>query len=291
MGHAKQCGPFSCRDGTRYNVMARTIAIANNKGGCGKTTTAANVAAALRLRGRDVLVIDADGQANLTAYLGVSNHAPGCTTFDAMRAPTTPFVEPVRVLDAAPANGSNPAPAGVLDVLPAVPDLSAVEAGLVGEPDRLTRFRTVADKYRTRYDCIIIDTPPAVGTLTVGALYAADAVIITVQPEFLAVQGLLSLTRAIDTLNANGANIDETRVLFTRYDRRKGLHRLTVEQVEAAGFRSYRTRIRDNVALGEAPAAGVDIFRYAPRSYGATDYGALADEIQASRPLDNRKQK
>ncbi len=277
--------------------MARIIAIANNKGGCGKTTTAANVAAALRLRGRDVLIIDADGQANLTAYLGVSNPAPGCTTFDALKAPITPFIEPLRVLDAAPYNGTNPeeTPAGVLDVLPAVPDLSAIEAGLVTEADRLTRFRTVADKYRTRYDCIIIDTPPAVGTLTVGALFAADAVIITVQPEFLAVQGLLSLSRAIDTLNENGANIVETRVLFTRYDRRKGLHRLTVEQVEAAGFRSYRTKIRDNVALGEAPAAGLDIFRYAPRSNGAADYSALADEIQERRPIKhvkhyNRKQ-
>lgn len=271
--------------------MARIIAIANNKGGCGKTTTAANVAAALRLRGRDVLIIDADGQANLTAYLGVSNPAPGSTTFDALKAPITPFIEPLRVLDAAPYNGTNPeeTPAGVLDVLPAVADLSAIEAGLVTEADRLTRFRTVADKYRTRYDCIIIDTPPAVGTLTVGALFAADAVIIAVQPEYLAVQGLLSLSRAIDTLNANGANIEETRVLFTRYDKRKGLHRLTVEQVEAAGFRSYRTKIRDNVALGEAPAAGLDIFRYAPRSNGAADYAALADEIQERRPIKHVK--
>lgn len=272
--------------------MARIIAIANNKGGCGKTTTAANVAAALRLGGLDVLIIDADGQANLTAYLGVSNPAPGFSTFDALKAPITPFIEPLRVLDAEPGTGA----AGVLDVLPAVPDLSAIEAGLVTEADRLTRFRTVADKYRTRYDCIIIDTPPAVGTLTVGALFAADAVIIAVQPEYLAVQGLLSLSRAIDTLNANGANIRETRVLFTRYDKRKGLHRLTVEQVEAAGFRSYRTKIRDNVALGEAPAAGLDIFRYAPRSNGAADYRALADEIQERRPIkhvkhNNSKQK
>ena len=266
--------------------MARIIAIANNKGGCGKTTTAANVAAALRLRGCDVLIIDADGQANLTAYLGVSNPAPGCTTFDALKAPTTPFIEPLRVLDAGTPDGS---PAGVLAVLPAVPDLSAVEAGLVTEADRLTRFRTVADKYRPRYDCIIIDTPPAVGTLTVGALYAADAVIITVQPEFLAVQGLLSLSRAIDTLNANGANIEETRVLFTQYDKRKGLHRLTVEQVEAAGFRVFRTKIRDNVALGEAPAAGLDIFRYAARSNGAADYAALADEIQERRPIKHTR--
>ena len=266
--------------------MARIIAIANNKGGVGKTTTAANLAAALRKRGRDVLIIDADGQANLTAYLGVSHPAPGCTTFDALKAVVTPFIVPLRVLDA---ERTEQGPAGVLDVLPAVSDLSAVEAGLVTEADRLTRFRTVADKYRDRYDCILIDTPPAVGTLTISALYAADAVIIAVQPQYLAVQGLISLTGVIDTLNANGAQIEETRILFTQFDKRKGLHRLTVEQVEAAGIPTYKTRIRDNVALGEAPAVGLDVLRYAPRSNGATDYNALADEIQARRPIKHVK--
>ena len=262
--------------------MARIIAIANNKGGCGKTTTAANVGAALRLRGRDVLIIDADGQANLTACLGVSPAPVGCTTFDALKTPTTPFIEPVRVLDAAPG-------CGVLDVLPAVADLAAIEAGLVTEADRLTRFRTVADKYRARYDCILIDTPPAVGMLTISALFAADAVIIAVQPQYLAVQGLISLNGIIDKLNAGGATIAETRVLFTQFDKRKGLHRLTVQQVDAAGFRVFRTKIRDNVALGEAPAVGLDIFRYAPRSNGAADYAALADEIQERRPIAHVK--
>ena len=270
--------------------MARIIAIANNKGGCGKTTTAANVGAALRLRGRDVLIIDADGQANLTAYLGIKPAPSGCTTFDALKASTTPFITPVRVLGAEAANqGEGKPAAGVLDVLPAVSDLSAVEAGLVTEADRLTRFKTVADKYRDKYDCILIDTPPAVGTITISALFAADAVIIATQPEYLAVQGLISLSRVIDTLNANGAGIAETGVLFTRFDKRKGLHRLTVEQVEAAGFPVYTTRIRDNVALGEAPAVGLDIFNYAPRSNGAADYSALCDEIQRKSPITHTK--
>ncbi len=262
--------------------MNRVLAIANNKGGCGKTTTAANVGAALRLRGRNVLLIDADGQANLTACLGISPAPEGRTTFDALKTSTAPIIEPVRVLE--PGEGS-----GVLDVLPAVPDLAAIEAGLVTEADRLTRFRSVVERYRPRYDCIIIDTPPAVGMLTISALYAADAVIIAVQPQYLAVQGLISLTGIISKLNAGGARIEETRVLFTQYDRRKGLHRLTVEQVEAAGFQVFRTKIRDNVALGEAPAAGVDIFRYAPRSNGAADYWALCDEIQGRPNGHGRK--
>lgn len=273
----------------QYNTMARIYAIANNKGGCGKTTTAANLAAALRLQGLDVLAIDSDAQANLTAYFGVSSPARGCTTFDALKASTTPYIEPLRILPAEPsAREGEPAP-GVLDLLPAVADLAAVEAGLVVEADRLTRFSTVVEKYRTRYDCIIIDTPPAVGTLTAGALFSADAVIIAVQPQFLAVQGLLSLNRVINTLNGNGARIGETRVLFTQYDRRKGLHRITAEKVEAAGFKTYSTRIRDNVALGEAPAAGLDIFRYAPRSNGAADYARLADEVQHLHPIKHVK--
>lgn len=262
--------------------MARIIAIANNKGGCGKTTTAASIAAALRLRGRDVLIIDADGQANLTACLGVSPVPQGRTTFDALKAPKTPYIEPVRVLDAAPG-------CGVLDLLPAVADLSAVEAGLVTEADRLTRFKGVTKLYRARYDCIIIDTPPAVGLLTLSALFASDAVIIAVQPQYLAVQGLISLSGIIARLNGGGATIKETRVLFTQFDKRKGLHRLTVEQVEAAGFQVFSTKIRDNVALGEAPAAGVDIFRYAPRSNGAADYNALTDEIQGGPLHIDRK--
>ena len=258
--------------------MARIIAIANNKGGCGKTTTAANLAAALRETGRDVLAVDADAQTNLTAYLGVTAPRPGGTTFDALKAPITPYIEPARVLE--PCDG-----AGVLDVLPGAPDLAAVEAGLVTEADRLTRFRDVLDKYRARYDFVIVDTPPAVGMLTVSALFAADAAIITVQPEYLAVQGLLSLNGAIDRLNAGGARIGETRVLFTRFDKRKGLHRLTAEQVTAAGFPVFATRIRDNVALGEAPAAGLDIFRYAPKSNGAADYAALCSEYLKAQPL------
>ena len=263
--------------------MAQIIAIANNKGGCGKTTTAANLAAALRLRGCDVLIIDADGQANLTACFGITPR-PGQTTFDALKTSTPPQITPARVLAAEPRKrGAGTPAAGVLDVLPGVPDLSAVEAGLIGEPDRLTRLRAALGQYRDKYDYIIIDTPPAVGMLTISALYAADTVIIAAQPQYLAVQGLLSLSGIIDKLRAAGAAVKDTRVLITQYDRRKSLHRLTAAQVEAAGFHVCSTLIRDNVALGEAPAAGVDIFRYAPRSNGAADYNALADEIRGRR--------
>lgn len=264
--------------------MARVITIANNKGGCGKTCTAVNLAAALRLRGFDVLCIDADGQANLTASFGVEARA-GRTMYDALKQHGAPYIAPVRVL---PPEGRG---VGFLDVLPATRDLSAVEVGLAQERDRLTRLRTFVDQYRDGYDVIFIDTPPALGFLTLSALYASDGVIITVQPQYLAVQGLVSLRGTIENLKANGAAIVSDRVLFTQYDGRKGLHRLTVEQVTAAGVPVFGTMIRDNVALGEAPATGTDIFRYNRRSRGAEDYAALAGELVTVERLKHYKHK
>lgn len=249
--------------------MARIITIANNKGGVGKTTTAVSMGAALRSRGYDVLIIDYDGQANVTDTLRVDTR--GGTTYDTMKARLTPHVEPSRVLDVEPG-------AGVLDVLPSTLNLSALETELSNQPDRLTRFAGVVDKYRDKYDVVIIDTPPTLGLLTISAIYAADEMIIAVQPQYLAVKGLLSLTDAVKTIATNRGRPVEVKILFTQYDRRKSLHKLTADQVEAAGFRTFATKIRDNVALGEAPAAGVDIFRYAPRSNGAADYNALTDE-------------
>jgi len=262
--------------------MARVYSVSNNKGGCGKTATAVNLGAALRLQGFDVLCIDADAQANLTACFGVEATA-GRTMFDALKQRGAAYIEPVRVL-----NPEGRA-VGCLDVLPSTRDLSAVEVGLAQERDRLTRFRSFVDRYRDRYDVVIIDTPPALGFLTLSALYASDAAIIAVEPQYLAVQGLLSLRETVENLRANGAAILSERVLFTRYDGRKGLHRLTVEQVAAAGFPVFRTIIRDNVALGEAPANGTDIFRYNRRSRGAQDYAALADELKTTDKLKHYK--
>lgn len=260
--------------------MARIITVCNNKGGVGKTTTAVSLGAALRLRGFDVLLIDYDGQANATDALRVPTD--GGTTYDAMKRRTTPYIQPARVL---PAEGG----AGVLDVLPSVFDLSALEIELSNQSDRVTRFSTVADKYRDKYDAVIVDTPPTLGLLTISALYATDEIIITVQPQYLAVKGLLTLADAIETVSGNRGEEIDTVVLFTQFDRRKGLHRLTVEQVEAARYKTFATKIRDNVALGEAPAAGLDIFRYAPRSNGAQDYDALADEYLAARKVRHLK--
>lgn len=260
--------------------MARVITIASNKGGVGKTATAVSFGAALRNRGYDVLIVDYDGQANVTDALRVPTE--GGTTYDTLKRPTTPYVQPVRVL--APDDG-----AGVLDVLPSTSDLSALETELSNQSDRVTRFTSVVGKYRDKYDAVIVDTPPTLGLLSISALYAADELFIPVQPQYLAVKGLLQLSEAVDAVAGNRGEPLPAYVLFTQYDRRKGLHRLTVEQVEAARFQTFGTKIRDNVALGEAPAVGLDIFRYAPKSNGARDYEALTDEYLNAHRLRHVK--
>lgn len=261
--------------------MARIITIANNKGGVGKTTTAVSLGAALRNRGFDVLIVDYDGQANVTDTLRVPTDAG--TVYDAMKRQITPYIRAARILEP---DGA----AGFLDVLPSTFDVSALESELSDQPDRLTRFYNVLSKYTDKYDAIIVDTPPTLGLLAVSALYAADDLIITIQPQYLAVKGLVALQDAINAVNRNrqGLNI-KAYVLITQYDKRKSLHRMTAEQVEGAGFRTFSTKIRENVALGEAPAVGLDIFRYAPKSNGAADYDDFAAEYLDTHKLRHIK--
>ena len=259
--------------------MARIIAITNNKGGCGKTTTAVNMAAALRLSGYDVLAVDLDGQANLTQCFRAEAND---TIADALADTSTPFINPVRVL-------SPEGTAGVLDVLPSCRDLQAVEIDLANKPDRFTRLSGVIEKYREKYDVIIIDTPPASGVLTISALFAADEYIITVKPEYLDIQGLAAIEHTIKRVEKTQAARMAGRVLFTHYDRRKVIHNLTIDEVEGLNTPTFKTRIRSNVALSEAPYFGTDIFRYNKRSNGAQDYAALVAEYLNGRKLKHCK--
>ena len=251
--------------------MATVTVITNNKGGVAKTTTAVNLAAALRGSGFDVLCIDMDGQRNLTDTFAVDTSTAQGTTYTALKVRNAPFIQPVRVLP----SGKG---VGVLDVLPSERDMFAAEVMLANEPDRVTRFGNVVKQYRDLYDVILIDTTPTIGLLSISALYAADNAVITTNPDVLASRGLLSVRDIIADVNTNrtGAPLD-CRVLLCKYDKRKSLHRITAERIREA-FPTYGTVIRDNVALAEAPAVQTDIFRYAPRSYGAQDYTAFASE-------------
>jgi len=251
--------------------MAKVTVVTNNKGGVAKTTTAVNLAAALRGSGFDVLCIDMDGQCNLTDTFGVDTSKAQGTTYDALKVRNANYVQPVRVFP----SGRG---VGVLDVLPSERDMFAAEVMLSNEPDRVTRFGTVVNKYRDKYDVILIDTTPTVGLLSISALYAADTAVIPTTADALSSRGLVSVKDIIQGVNENRTLAPLAyKVLICKYDKRKTLHRLTVEHVRAA-FPMFDTVIRDNVALAEAPAAQTDIFQYAPRSYGAEDYRALAAE-------------
>lgn len=260
--------------------MAKIIAIANNKGGVGKTTTAVNLAAALRVRGYDVLLIDCDGQCNLTETLRVPT--TGGNLYDAMGNNRRP-ITPARLL-----NGEKGA--GVLDAIPASPDLSALDYELSKAPDRLTRLARIVEPFRDGYDVMIIDTPPTLGLLSVAALFACDAAIITLQPHYLAVRGLVTLNETIKTIGTNRGRALPCSILFTQADKRKSLHRAVIEQVTASGYPVHTTTIRENIALAEAPATGTDIFRYKPQSNGAKDYAAFCSEyLKGNKDIKHTK--
>lgn len=246
------------------------LAIANNKGGCGKTCTAQNLAAALRLSGRDVLAVDLDGQANLTLCFA---QTPGAQLYNAMKG-TGGTLEPVAVL---PSEGN----AGALDLLPACQDLAALGVEIAGRTDRAARLGAVLEPLRAKYDFVIIDTPPAADLLAINAIGAADAVIVPTDPQPLSVQGLVKTREHLAILEQLTGKARPFSVLFTRFDRRKSLHRLTAEAVKGAGVEVLPVAVRECVAFGESNAAALDVFRYAPKSNGAQDYTAAAAAVLA----------
>ena len=245
-------------------TMNKVIAITQHKGGVGKTTTTVNLGAALAMKGYKVLLIDLDAQANLTESLGVNNQ--GDTIVNALTSSSK--VEPIEVYRN-------------LYVIPSSLDLAGVEVQLLNSYARELILKGVIDQLRKTYNYILIDCPPSLGLLTVNALSAADEVIIPLQAQYLAVKGLNSL---LDIINMIKKQLNKKLiiggVLITQYDSRKILNREISETIRA-DFKAeiFNTKIRDNVAIAEAPTAGQDIFKYAPNSKGAQDYKALAEEI------------
>lgn len=247
--------------------MSKIISISNHKGGVGKTTSTLNIGAALNKLGKKVLLIDLDPQANLSQSLGVVE--PALTIYHALKGEESLYnMAPVNI-----AKG--------LDLIPSSLDLSGAEIELVGEMAREYILRGQLEPLKTKYDYILIDCPPSLGLLTINALTASDAILIPLQAHYLALQGLAKLTQIIEKIS-KGLNkgLILGGVFITQFDSRKILNRDVASTIEEhLKEKVFKTKIRENIALAEAPSQGLDVFRYAPKSKGAEDYLKLAKEI------------
>ncbi len=252
--------------------MARIIAIANQKGGVGKTTTAINLGASLAVAEKRTLVIDIDPQANATSGLGVSKGGVARSIYEVL-------VDGVRAEDAIIAGVHFP----FLDVLPATRDLVGVEVELVERASREGILRDALTPIRNRYDYILIDAPPSLGMLTLNTLAAADSVLIPIQCEFYALEGLSQLLNTVRIVQRNlNPSLQIEGVLLTMYDGRLNLSRQVADEVrEYFGAKVFNTAIPRNVRIAEAPSFGEPIVMYDIVSIGAKSYLGLAREIIA----------
>lgn len=249
--------------------MAKTIAIANQKGGVGKTTTSVNVAASLGATRRRVLLIDIDPQGNATMGSGVDKLHLEVSAYDLLMG-EKPVTE-VRVKSEE----------GDYDLIPSNTDLIGAEVALLDEMAREVRLRTALEPIQDEYDFIFIDCPPALNMLTVNALVAADAVIIPMQCEYYALEGLTALLGTIEKIRKYlNPNLKVEGLLRTMYDPRNNLAiQVSAQLLEHFGEKVYRTIIPRNVRLAEAPSYGLPVLKYDKSSRGAMAYLALAGEM------------
>jgi chromosome partitioning protein len=255
--------------------MAVIIAVANQKGGVAKTTTTINLGASLALANQRVLLVDVDPQGNLTSGVGQKGHAgPGGTVYHALTQ------DDVSARDVV-------IPTGVdhLSLIPADRDLTGAEIELVSFDERDRRLARILEPIRAEYDFIFIDSPPSLGLLTLNALVAADTVLVPLNCEYFALEGIAELTATIDRVRAAlNPRLTLEGVLLTMYDDRTNLGQQVAANIrEHFGSLVYATVIPRNIRLGEAPSHGVPVILYDARSRGADAYVALAHEFLARR--------
>ena len=250
--------------------MAKAIAIFNQKGGVGKTTTNINLGASLAMLGKKVLIVDIDPQGNTTSGIGVSKRALSDTVYELL------IQDDYDTRKASLKTGVKG-----LDVIPANVDLAGAEIELVAIEGRETRLKEAIDKVRDQYDFIFIDCPPSLGLLTINSLTAVDSVLIPIQCEFYALEGVSQLMSTIELVKKSlNHKLEVEGVVLSMFDGRTNLAIQVVQEVKKYfGSRVYSTVIPRNIRLAEAPSFGMAITEYDPRSKGAKAYRAVAEEF------------